>query len=321
MATFRQRGNRWQVQVRQQGVNQSRTFATHREARAWAAEVEGGKRREGTSHTLREALERYAQEVSITKKGERWECLRLAMLTCDPVAELRFRDLKARDIAEWRDRRLQKVSGASVNRELNVLSSVFERARKEWGWATENPTKDVQRPPRPRPRVRRITEEEIERVLLSLHYDEAEPVTLKIQELAVAFLLAIETGMRMGELVGLRWAYISLDEAYLTLIDSKNSDSRQVPLSRRARELLAKLRHQDPPFRFTGQSGSALFYKAVRRAGIEDLTFHDTRHEALTRLARRLGVLELARMVGHRDPRSLMIYFNPTASELARKLD
>lgn len=52
-----------------------------------------------------------------------------------------------------------------------------------------------------------------------------------------------------------------------------------------------------------------------------DLTFHDARHEACTRLARKLEVLDLARMIGHRDPRSLMIYYNPTASEIAERLD
>ena len=64
----------------------------------------------------------------------------------------------------------------------------------------------------------------------------------------------------------------------------------------------------------------ALFRKARDRAMIEGLTFHDSRHEAITRLAGRLDVLELARMVGHRDLRMLMVYYNKTAAELADKL-
>ena len=70
----------------------------------------------------------------------------------------------------------------------------------------------------------------------------------------------------------------------------------------------------------TSAVASTLFRRARFAAGIHDLTFHDARHEAVSRLAQRLDVLDLARMIGHRDVRSLMVYYNPSAEELADKL-
>ncbi len=64
-----------------------------------------------------------------------------------------------------------------------------------------------------------------------------------------------------------------------------------------------------------------IFRRALQLAKIEGLTFHDTRHEAITRLAKKLQILDLARAIGHRDPRSLMVYFNATAEEIAEQLD
>ncbi len=222
----------------------------------------------------------------------------------------------------WRDRRLREVSGATVNRELNLISSVFERARKEWGWCVTNPVRDISRPKKPRPRDRRISDDEIERVLYALGYDENEEVTTRQQLTGVLFLLGIETAMRRGEMVALKWTDIHLLQRYVSIVDSKNADRRDVPLTKRAVELLGRLKQEgERPFLFSSDTASTLFSRAVKKAEIENLRLHDARHEALTRLARKLDVLDLARMIGHRDPRSLMIYYNATASEIATRLD
>lgn len=65
----------------------------------------------------------------------------------------------------------------------------------------------------------------------------------------------------------------------------------------------------------------SLFRKAKKMALIDDLHFHDARHTAITRLAKKLNILELARMVGHRDLRQLQVYFNMPAEEIAKRLD
>ena len=228
------------------------------------------------------------------------------------------------NLAEWRDERLNVVSAGTVRREMNLLSSVFELARREWQWISENPLKDVRKPPAPKHRDRRVSDDEVDRILLALNYERGAVPGNSSQLVAVAFLLAIETAMRAGELAGLLWADVFLKDQFVRLSDTKNKDSREVPLSKAAVKLfklLEKRKDGAAVFGITSETISTLFRRARINAEIDGLTFHDSRHEALTQLARKLDVLDLARMVGHRDPRSLMIYYNPTASEIAARLD
>ena len=103
---------------------------------------------------------RYAEEISPAKKGARWEIIRLKLLQRYPLASVPLIDLTAIDIAIWRDQRLREVSAASVNRELNIISSVFSVARTEWRWISQNPVSEIRRPPNPKSRDRRISETE-----------------------------------------------------------------------------------------------------------------------------------------------------------------
>ena len=323
MASIRKTGDRWRAEVRQVGKYHSKTFATKKDARAWAASVEARiERPTGTGpETVGDALKRYAREVSPEKKGARWEQIRLALLQRYPLADIPLSRLTAEDLAVWRDRRGLEVGPASVNRELNLLSAVFERARLEWRWLRTNPVRDIKRPKNPRPRDRRVSADEIERLLLALGYDDHDPVETAQQRTAVAFLLALETAMRLGELMALKWVDVHLDQRHLTVIDSKNGDRRQVPLSTHAVALLGRVRGGETVFGCSSAVASTLFRRAVARAEIADMTFHDSRHQAITMLARKLDVLDLARMVGHRDVKSLMIYYNATAEEIAERLD
>ena len=139
------------------------------------------------------------------------------------------------------------------------------------------------------------------------------------REVGVMFLLALETAMRLSEMTGLTWERVH--PKHVVLGDTKNDDKRDVPLSSRARELLANRgEDEDEVFKVSAASASALFRKAVKRTSIQNLRFHDSRHEGITRLARKLNVLDLARMIGHRDTRSLMIYYNPRPEEIADRL-
>lgn len=133
--------------------------------------------------------------------------------------------------------------------------------------------------------------------------------------------------MCCGEIWGLTWDSVYLDKRYLTLLDTKNGSRRDVPLPRQAVKLLRIIEEYQADekgvkvFSKKPNSANTLFARVVKRAGIENLRFHDTKHERLTRLARKFDVLDLARMVGHKDPRSLMIYYNATAEEIAARLD
>lgn len=326
MATFVKRGKRWRCEIRRKGVYRSKTAYTKGELEAWARQVETdidqGKGGAHPTATLREAFNRYSREVSSRKKGCRWEQIRLAKICRDPLADVWLRNLSAAHIADFRDRRATDVLTSSVNRELTLISSVISVARDEWGWIDENPARKVKRLPGRKPRDRRISDDEIAMICAQLGYDrtqiENRPTT-KSQEVAVMFLLAIETGMRLGEIAGLQPDDILLEKRFVIVRDSKNSDKRHVPLTKTACRLLKALKGRK--WTVSASSASAMFYRAKVEAKIPDLTFHDTRHEAMTRLARKLDVLDLARMVGVRDPRTLMIYYNPTPTEIASRLD
>jgi len=306
-------------------VYRSATFDTKMAAKEWAAAVEveirSGKQQAASEGVAQDAFDRYAEEVSPTKKGVRWEVLRLGKLRSDPLGAVRLDRLSPADVAAFRDRRLAEVSPGTVNRELNLISSVFETATCEWKWLPANPCRGIRRPRNPRARDRRVSSEEVRRVCLALGYSGEGPVANSSQQTALAFLIALETAMRQAEIVSLQWDDVNMAGRFCTLRDSKNGDKRHVPLNREALRLFGRREGYAVPFTVNPATASALFRRARVAAGIDDLRFHDSRHEAITRLAQRLSILDLARMVGHRDLKSLQIYYNPTATQIAERLD
>lgn len=332
MASYRKRSGGWRAEVAKRGVRDSQTFDTKAQAVAWAtqreaeilAAVPGSAA--GSDSTLADALKRYKLEVSPSKAGQRWEEIRLDKLTKDlPFAGLALSDVTADQVAAWREARLKEVAPPSVRREMTLLSSVFEIARQEWRWCKANPVREVKRPGNGRPRDRRVQADEERRLLDRLGYIEGRaPETLQ-QELAYAFLIALESAMRQGEILSMTKANTYVDQRYVRLAMTKNGDARNVPMSRRCVDLVKILiesaGERSALFRLQSGSADSMFRKVRNELEIEGLRFHDTRHEAITRLARKLDVLDLARMTGHRDPRSLMVYYNATATEVAGRLD
>lgn len=323
MATFRKRGDVWQVQVFRCGVRKSASFRRKAEAAAWAAELEAeilaGVRGLVPDRPVSALFERYRDEVSIRKRGERWERMRLGVFLRDPLADVRLPVLSASDIARWRDRRLAQVSAASVLREWNLLCNVFSVSVREWRMLRENPCVGVSRPKAPLPRDRRISQAELDRLLHACGYTLGGVPDTVMARVGAAMMFAIETAMRASEICGLNWSDVSGSVAKLHL--TKNGTARSVPLSPVARLILDAM-PQDTASVFglkTSQVDS-LFRKAKRLALVENLHFHDTRHEAITRLARKLDVLDLARMVGIRDLRILMVYYNARPDEIAQRL-
>lgn len=290
------------------------------QARAWGK----GREREimsgvpMTRGTVATLFTRYAKEVSPTKRGGQWEVIRLRAMERTTLAQVPLLELQPRHVAEWRDERLRSVTGATVAREYNLLSSVFDIARREWGLLSVNPAKDVRRPPQPPARSRLPTEDEIERICLALGYEGGEPRNGS-QRVAVAFLLGIETGMRAGELTGLTWDRVGPKKAVLPL--TKNGEAREVPLSPRARELFALLPKDGPSvLGLSTKVLDTLFRRAREKAKIHDLHFHDSRAEFCTRASKKLSVVELARAIGHRDLRSLLRYYRESAESIADRL-
>lgn len=311
VASYEKRGKKTRARVIVGGKRISATFQTKAEANKWASALEAT----GSTATVGDALTRYADTVSPTKRGARWEIVRLRLIGRDSLASVRVSALTPAHIADWRDRRLQEVSNGSVAREMNLIRSVFEVARREWGWLTVNPVKDVRIPLSPASRKRRITDDEIERLTFAFGLADGLTAETAMNRTGLAFLFALETAMRAGEIIGLKPEDIGAKS--VTLPRTKNGDIRAVPLSPRAREILALL---PDGFRLDPATRDVLFRKARDRAEIKDLRFHDSRAEAIWRLSKKLDVLELARVIGHRDLRSLMLYYQITADELADRL-
>jgi len=312
MASIRKHGKGWQAQIAKAGVRRSRKFPTKREAQDWAAREEHliseGAGRYGPG-TLADLFRRYAKEVSPQKRGARYEQLRLERIAKDPLGAIAVKDARPGDFADWRDRRLTEVKPASVLREMQILSAVMIRAQKEWGVIPTNPLRDVQRPKPPPHRDRRVSADEIA-MLRAAARSPAERMAV------MSFEFAIETGMRQGEIARLRRADITDSVARLT--QTKNGHPRDVPLSSAALAILAQL--PDDLFGLEAASIDVHFRRVRDRTPIENLTYHDSRHEAITRMARKLDVLALARVVGHRDVRQLSIYYNESAADLAKRL-
>ncbi|MGO4413309.1 tyrosine-type recombinase/integrase [Cupriavidus sp. KB_39] len=333
MASIQKVAKGWRAQINVKGRRDDRTFETKAAAQHWAVQREAEMRsisggHGSKTHTVGDVLDQYQRTVSPTKRGERWEKLRLEVIGRKLVEGRAFRDIRLADlmpkhIAAWRDARVREVAGASVSREMSLLSHALEVARKEWGWLITDPMKNVRRPPDSPPRDRLISEKEIERIMVALGYQEGMPVALPSQRVAVAFLLAIETAMRSGEMLGLTSHTVDFEAQVAHLPMTKNGGARDVPLSTRALELLRmlpKVEEGKPIFALSAASRDALFRKAKEKAGIAGLTFHDTRHEAITRLAKKLQPLDLARMTGHTNLQELLTYYNESARNIAKRL-
>ncbi len=320
MASFRKHNKGWRAEVFRQGIRKSKIFPTKREAQDWAARAEfeiqhADKVADKTQ--LGDVFDRYAREVSPKKKGGRWEVIRLEKLQKDKLAKIQLGRLAASDFADWRDRRMKEVQPASVIREMQLMSSVLSTARREWGLISSNPVSDVSKPRKPPPRDRLPTQDEIETMLHCAGSD-LDKATARAFH---AFRFALETAMRAGEIAGLEWDRVDLDRRVARLIHTKNGRPRDVPLSTKAVELLETLPHADLVFGLSSRQLDVLFRKSRDKANVVGLTFHDSRHAAITALSKKLDVLDLARMVGHSDIRQLMTYYNESAENIAKRLD
>lgn len=363
MGTIVKRGElQWQAKVRRKGAPiQSRTFMYKEDAEKWIRATEREletagfiDRREAEKNSFGEVLRRYKREVTPTKKSAEIESIKIDVILRDrSLSALKMSAINSTAIAAWRDRRLKTVTGATVNREIDIISAVLNHARREWGIHVDNPVPYVKRPARARARDRRFSDEE-ERYLLNALAETERKEDGTFAEgarnpwLAPLMRLALETAMRRGELLTLRWENVDLKRQAAFLPDTKNGDARDVPLSLRAVAIIKALPYDGdeeigdrtgPMFQTTPMALRKGFVRAIARAQkvyfkdckeagrkpivgfLEDVHFHDTRHEAASRIAEKLSnVLELAAVTGHRDLRMLKRYYHPRAEDLAKKL-
>ena len=347
MASITQRGSAFRVTVRlPDGGRKTATFDTEELAQAWAEKMERKKEigqlrpSKAGSVTVGQMFEAYLDAVASKTDSAKWNRLRIENWYVDPISEIKLADIVTHDINEWIVRRGQDVSDATVNRELNLMSGAFTYAIKDREWITVNPCHGARRPPKGKARKRPLlTADEIEALTISTGFKFDPQLRTLTARVGACFLLGLETGMRSGEILRLRPIDYFAEDGYVHVAaiekggrkSSKSGrasvdPSRDVPLSGTARRLLDQLLATMPPEQpyIVGVDDSqrdALWRKARDQAGVEDLHFHDTKHEACTRLCKFLDVIELSKAVGTKDIKLLRdTYYNYDAREAAKRL-
>ncbi len=226
-------------------------------------------------------------------------------------------------------RSIRPLKASSVLRDYSLLSSFFNWCRLDKHWIHFNPVQDIRKPKKPNNRERRVEEDELVKMLIALKYKPGTVPESKTQEVGLAWLIAMATGMRSGEIVNRLPKDIHLEKRYVQLDDTKNGTARKVPLDDFALQLwklAMKIDRKGSPkvFTISDSSRDALFRKARKQAGLEnaDLTFHDSRHEAASLMARRIkNALTLCKIFGWKDPKQALTYYNPTNDEILEELN
>lgn len=336
MAYIRKMKTGWRAEVERKGVRLSQVLPTKAQAQAWAlaeeAAIMARQRGQYPAKTVADAFRRYELEVSRKKRGGRAEALRFIAWQrdhADMCAKI-ISQVTPADIAAWRDARLARVSASSVVREAAQLRNVFSVARDEWQWCGNSPFDKVKLPREAQARTRRTSWREIRRLVRNMGFRTGQAPTTPLQQVAWAYLVAQHTAMRAGEVRSLARSTVNLATRVVTLNEHKTVERdgvRRVPITRKAARLLAVLdaaaakAKRDAYFTLSAQSLDVLFRKARDRQLLDGLRFHDSRADALTRLARRVDVLTLAKISGHRDLSLLMnAYYRERPEDIAARL-
>ena len=316
MAYIRKHRDKWQSIIRVQGhPHLAKSFTSRTDAKRWAIEQELKIRREDAGVAkihfpkFEDVARKYIEEISILKKcyrDERYTILALfrEAWSCYPINKI-----KPATINKWKDNLAKSVSGSTVNRRLDVISTMFTSFKKEWGYPVENPVLAVRRPKKAPPRDRRFTEDELNLLIRGNH---------TTPELRSIINIALETGMRLSEILRIDARMIEGNTLKIPIAKTK---PRVIPLTK---EALTEINNADLPFRLTKYALDKKFRKLCKKYNIKDAHFHDLRHQALTNFMKDKGlnVPETMMIAGHSDPRMLLrIYNNLEAQHVANKLN
>lgn len=331
MATITKRGNFWRAQVRRRGFPpENNTFDTRAQAEAWARSIETAMDRgvfvslgEAQHTTLGEALERYGREISSAKHHPQQDLQRIRHWLRQPLAHYFLGNLRGTDFARYRDDRLgQGRAQNTVRLELALVSHLFEIARKEWGMeGLLNPLKNIRKPSGSQERDRRLRQGEYELIAAALSEHEN-------RWLRPLFDFAIETSLRQGMLFVLKWEWVDLDKQVVRIPSAyRNKGNKGVPpalpLSIKATDVLRSLpRSPDGHVFGTTQNAMVCAWKrTIKRLNIQDLHWHDLRHEAASRLFEKgLNPMEVASITGHKNLNMLRRYTHLQPESLAQRL-
>lgn len=316
MATLRKHRNKWQSIVRVQGhPTLCKSFVSRTDAKRWATEAEIKIRREDAGVAkmhfpkFEDVARKYIEEVSILKRCHRDERYTILGLLKEAWSSYPINKIRRTTINKYKDTLGKRVSGSTVNRRLDVISTMFTTFKKEWGYPVENPVLSIRRPKKAEPRDRRLSDVEITKLLKG---NRTSPIMKSIIE------ISLETGMRLSEILR-----IDLDrlEGSTLVIPIAKTKPRVIPLTTRAVNLI---KNTTLPFKISKWVVSKTFNRLCKEYGIKDARFHDCRRNALTNFMKDKGlnVPETMKIAGHSDPRMLLrIYNNLEAHHVAKKLN
>ena len=325
----RKRGDAYRIELMFDGKRYSATRDTEKECEQWAAikmlELKAGAKEEAPINekpvfTYMQLFDVYLDKVGKHTKSKDWILTQYKTFErkMGELAHKNIHDITPLDLTNWRNKRCTEVKENTVLKEISLYSAMFTYAQKEMFLLDVNAWMQISKPVKPESRYRRISQAEIDTMLKLLEYEIGQVPTLPQHYVAWGFLFAIETAMRKGEILSMKRSEIY--DRYVHLPKTKNGSKRNVPLSKFAKELLALIPHKDE--KIIPQSADAfrkLWERRKLESGIEDLHFHDTRHEAISRMVkvRKLQVEVLAKITGHKKIEVLVnVYYNPDADEL-----
>ena len=315
MSYIRKMGTKHQCLVRLKGhPNLSKSFVKFSDAQRWGLETELKIRREEAGIAkikypkFSEIALKYINEVSTTKRCFRDERYTINSLLRESWSEYPVNRITANIVGTYRDKQLKTVSGSSVNRRLDVISTIFTQCRKEWGYPVPNPVLSIRRPKKAEPRNRRFTDVELNLLIKGNRTNEVMRTLIQI---------ALETGMRKSEIIGILPEHLKGNTLFIPVAKTK---PRTIPLTKKAVELIkgAKL-----PFNIKPDYVNKQFAKLCKHYKIKDAKFHDIRHQSLSNLMteNKLSVGETMVISGHSDPRMLLrVYNNLKVEDISKKL-
>ena len=316
MPTLRKHYGAWQSIVRIQGhPSLTKSFKSRTDAKRWGITTELKLRREDAGVAkikfpkFEDVARRYIEEISILKKCHRDERYTILGLLKQAWSSYPINKIKASTINRYRDTLLQNVSGSTVNRRLDVISTMFTSFKKEFGFPVENPVLAIRRPKKSQPRDRRLTDQEIDKLLRG---NQTPP------DLRSIIAIALETGMRLSEILRID---IRMLEGNTLKIPVAKTKPRIIPLTKKATSLI---KNAELPFTLSKYALDKKFRRLCNKYKIKDLHFHDLRHQALTNFMKDKGlnVPETMKIAGHSDPRMLLrVYNNLEATHVAAKLN
>ena len=316
MATIRKHHKKWQGIVRVIGHPViAKSFKSKIDATRWANLLEVKLRREESGIAkvnypkFHDLARRYIEEISVLKKCYKDERSKILQFINESWAVYPINRILPHTINKWKETALKTLSGGSVNRKLDVISSMYTTFKREWGYPVENPVLQIRRPKKAEPRDRRLSDAEIKKLLRG---NRTSPTMKSIIQ------ISLETGMRLSEILRAERKYI--DGSTLSIPITKTKP-RVIPLTNKALKLL---REAELPFKISKWQVSKQFRKLCEGYGIKNAVFHDCRRNALTDFMRKhnLNVPETMKIAGHSDPRMLLrIYNNLEAHHVAAKLN